>query len=85
MILESLSKDALWDRLMSREIRGKTVGKARAAFRLTIKSLWDYPEMIRREIVPTSPERERATAELNRIIRAIQKQSVQPSTRSSTR
>lgn len=62
------SKEKLWPVLMDRTIRGRAVGNARQALRLTIKSVWDYPEMQRRRILPSKRKRERALVELDRII-----------------
>jgi hypothetical protein len=62
------SKEKVWPVLMDRTIRGRAVGNARQALRLTIKSVWDYPEMQRRRIIPSQRERERAIVELDQII-----------------
>jgi predicted P-loop ATPase/GTPase len=63
-----LSKDVVWPVLVSRKVRGKIVGHGREALRLTIKSVWDYPEMRRRGILPTAAERRKVNQECERII-----------------
>lgn len=62
-----LSKASVWPVLMCRDVRGDLVGKARGALRLTIKNLWDYPEIQRREICALPAEREVALRELREI------------------
>lgn len=63
-----LSKEYVWPILTCRKVRGEVVGKARLALRLTIKSVWDHPEMKCREIVPTKVERAQTREELTRIV-----------------
>ncbi len=65
---KELLKDLLWNRLMSREVTGGTVGRARAAVRLTIKSVWDCPEMHQRGLRPSPREKERTDLETQRIV-----------------
>ena len=52
--LKRISKKAVFPILASRVVTGKEVGQARLALRLTIKNVWDYPEMQRRKLTPTA-------------------------------
>lgn len=63
-----LAKEVVWPTLMSRDVKGKIVGYGREALRLTIKSVWDYPEMRRRGILPTASERRKVNGEAEQII-----------------
>jgi Uri superfamily endonuclease len=65
---KELAKDLLWNRLMSREVTGGTVGRVRAAVRLTVKSVWDFPEMYKRGLRPSQREKERTDQETQRIV-----------------
>lgn len=66
-IPEDLRKAQLWPILMSRKVRGTVVGKARLALRLTVKSVWDYPEMQQRYICPSQKQRETVIEEIEQI------------------
>ena len=63
-----LSKDVVWPVLASRDVRGTVVGKARQSLRLTIKNVWDYPEMQRRGIIASPAERTNTRNEIERIV-----------------
>jgi hypothetical protein len=63
-----LAKDTVIPVLESREVTGKTVGKGRQALRLTIKNVWDFSEMCRRNLVPTERERSKCMDEIVTII-----------------
>jgi hypothetical protein len=52
------------------DITGRTVGKARQALKLTIKSLWDSPEFAERGIQGTDRERLNTQLEIGRVIQA---------------
>jgi hypothetical protein len=64
------SRDHIGPVLKGRLVRGKLVGMARLAVRLTIKSVWDYPEMQRRGIAPSGTERTKVRQELGLIVAA---------------
>jgi len=68
IIPRELAKEVIWPVLMSRGVRGKIVGYGREALRLTIKSVWDYPEMRRRGILPTASERQKVNGEVEQIV-----------------
>ena len=63
-----LSKEFVWPIFTCRKVRGGVVGKARLALRLTIKSVWDFPEMQLRGILPAHREREKTNKELAAIV-----------------
>jgi hypothetical protein len=65
-----LAKDTVLPILASRDVRGPVVGMARLALRLIIKSVWDYPEMKRRGILPTAAERAKTILETKIIVAA---------------
>lgn len=65
----SLSRDKVQPLLDRRIVRGKTVGLARAALKLTIKNLWDFPELQRRGIDARPDESRKAIQELRDIIK----------------
>jgi len=67
----NLSKEVVWPRLMSREVTGQFVGEVRGALRLTIKNVWDYPEMHRRGIVPTAEQVATVSTETAKIARVL--------------
>lgn len=69
-IPKHLSKAHVLPALKSREVKGKVAGLGRAAARLTIKNVWDFPEMQCREILPTDAERRETLRELKAIIAA---------------
>lgn len=65
-----IPSDLLKDKVMSKLKRidqGDQTGLAKLGLRLTVKSIWDYPEMRRRELLPTQAELEAAFKELDRI------------------
>ncbi|MCA9117847.1 MAG: hypothetical protein KDA79_22405 [Planctomycetaceae bacterium] len=57
--------------LRNRPVRGETVGGFRLALKLTIKSVWDYPEMERLRLLRTAAERKQANQERDTIIEII--------------
>ena len=63
-----LQKDGVLAIINCREVRGKVVGKGRQALRLTIKSVWDYPEMRQRAIFPTEDEQRQTIQETDEIV-----------------
>jgi hypothetical protein len=65
---ESLCRERVQPILACRRVRGQEVGKARAALMLTIKSIWNYPEMQRRGISANASELARTRKELATII-----------------
>jgi hypothetical protein len=65
----SLSRDKVQPLLDRRIVRGKTVGLARAALKLTIKNLWDFPELQRRGIDAQPDESRKAIQDLHDIIK----------------
>lgn len=67
VVPRKLSKDEVWPVLAYRDVRGKVVGMARQSLRLTIKNIWDYPEMQRRNLFPSPPECARTLQELKQI------------------
>jgi hypothetical protein len=67
-IPDHLRKDRVLPYLQSRVVGGKVTGRARLALRLTIKSVWDYPEICERGILPSEVERRRTIDETAAII-----------------
>ena len=70
---KTLSRDATWQLLMDREVKGKTIGMARLALRMTIKNVWDYPEMQRRGILSSKDQQDKTIKECGLIISAAEK------------
>jgi hypothetical protein len=68
VVPETLCRDRVQPILDRRDVRGRIVGKARAALKLTIKSVWDYPEMQRRGLPAKPEELEGARQEQDKII-----------------
>ena len=64
----SLCRERVQPILDCRDVRGQEVGRARAALKLTIKSVWDYPEMQRRRMSAKPSELARTRKELATII-----------------
>jgi hypothetical protein len=62
-----LTKEAVWPTLRSKSLKGRLVGYARGALRLVIKNVWDYPEMIRRGLMPTGEEQAVVLREIEQI------------------
>ena len=60
----------------ARTVTGNDVGDARQALRLTIKNVWDYPEMLRRKLTPTKDEKAKVKQELV-VIRRTAKRIIQ--------
>ena len=65
---KSLCRQRVQPILDCRRVRGQEVGKARAALKLTIKSVWDYPKMRRLGMSANPSELARTRAELATII-----------------
>lgn len=63
-----LEKDLVLPSMKDRRVRGQAIGIARFSLRLTIKSVWDFPEMQERGIVPSEIERAQTIQETNEII-----------------
>lgn len=70
-IPKQLTKAELWPGLRARDVTGQKVGLARLALRLTIKCVWDYPEMWRRRLVPSEKENARTLNEIDQMVMAI--------------
>ena len=51
-----LGKETIMQTLRSKAVKGKVIGKGRAALRLTVKNLWDFEEMMRRGLEPTAEQ-----------------------------
>ena len=51
-----LGKETIMQTLRSKAVKGKMIGKGRAALRLTVKNLWDFEEMMRRGLEPTAEQ-----------------------------
>lgn len=68
VIPDSLRKERVLPSILERAVSGKVTGRARLALRLTIKSVWDYPEMCERGILPSEVERRRTIDETAAII-----------------
>lgn len=64
----TLHKSNVLPMINNRKVSGKVTGLARQALRLTIKSVWDFPEMCERGILPTEAERQRTIDETETII-----------------
>lgn len=64
----SLCRERVQPILDCRSVRGQEVGKARAALKLTIKSVWDYPEMRHLGMSANRTELARTRSELATII-----------------
>jgi len=68
VIPRALSREKVWPVLKSRDIKGEVVGKFRLALALTIKCVWDYPEMCKRKLWPSKIEKEKALTEIETIL-----------------
>jgi Uri superfamily endonuclease len=62
-----LSKESIVATLKAKNVTGKIIGKARLALRLTVKNLWDFEEMVRRGLLPTTAERQIVETQIQRI------------------
>jgi Uri superfamily endonuclease len=72
------SKQAVVPKKLDREVverviarcnaSGDEIGRSKSALKLTIKSVWDFPEMQRRGLLPTEKEREKTLIEIETII-----------------
>jgi hypothetical protein len=62
-----LTKEAVWPTLRSKSLKGRLVGYSRGALRLVIKNVWDYPEMMRRGLMPTVEEQAVVLREVEQI------------------
>ena len=71
--LKRLAKDRVMPIVAARTVTGYDVGDARQALRLTIKNVWDYPEMLRRKLTPTKDEKAKVKQELVVIRRTAKK------------
>lgn len=67
-IPRGLSKERVSPILLCRDVSGEIAGYARQALSLTIKCVWDFPEMHRRGISPSEQERARTLEEVERIV-----------------
>ena len=65
--LERLGKHTVLPILAERIVTGKEAGQARLALRLTVKNVWDYPEMIKRKLLPTDKQIKAVDNELKEI------------------
>jgi hypothetical protein len=63
-----LEKDIVFPGIKNSQFKGPAIGMARLSLRLTIKSVWDFPEMRERGIVPSGIEREQTIKETDTII-----------------
>lgn len=66
-ISPELSKESIVATLKTKTVTGTTIGKARLALRLTVKNLWDFEEMVRRGLLPTTTERLTVETQIQRI------------------
>lgn len=62
-----LCKESVMARVRSKAVRGLAIGKARQALRFTVKNVWDFEEMVRRGLEPTTHELQVTRSELKRI------------------
>ena len=62
-----LGKETIMQTLRSKAVKGKVIGKGRAALRLTVKNLWDFEEMMRRGLEPTAEQLQVTLSEIERI------------------
>lgn len=76
VISKALSREKVWPVLKFSDVRGKVVGKFRLALALTIKNVWDYPEMCKRKLWPSTIEKEKALTEIKTIL-AVTKSTLQ--------
>lgn len=70
VVPKSLSREIVQPILSRRDVRGMIVGRARLALKLTIKNVWDFPEMLRRGITADDDQLIQTLQELRRIIEA---------------
>ena len=70
VVPKSLSREHVQPILSRRDVRGMIVGRARLALKLTIKNVWDLPEMLRRGITADDDQLRQTLQELGRIIEA---------------
>ena len=71
--LKRLGKDTVLPVLAERIVTGKEAGQARLALRLTVKNVWDYPEMIKRKLLPTDRQIKAVDNELKEIRKAAKR------------
>lgn len=69
-IPRQLSKDCIIATLKSKAVKGRIIGNARLALRLTVKNVWDFDEMVRRGQLPTEKELQTVDTQIH-LIRAI--------------
>ncbi len=62
-----LRKETIMSTLRSKIVHGRTIGLARQALRLTAKNLWDFEEMMHRDLVPTAKQLGVTRSEAKRI------------------
>jgi len=62
-----LGKETIMQTLRSKAVKGKMIGKGRAALRLTVKNVWDFEEMMRRGLEPTAEQLQVTQSEIERI------------------
>ena len=72
-IPKSLCKERVNTILNSQSVSGEEIGWVRCAQRLTIKNVWDYPEMVRREILPSEEQQEQVQKQLTAIQKAAKR------------
>lgn len=68
VVPEPLSREHVQPILGRRSVRGMIVGRTRLALKLTIKNVWDFPEMQHRGIVADYKLRKETLQELTKII-----------------
>lgn len=65
-----LAKAEIMSVLRDKRVKGKLIGTARGALRLTFKNVWDYHEMWRQGIRPNEKRRNRVDRELQLVVDA---------------
>ena len=70
VVPERLTREHVQPILSRRSVRGMIVGGARLALKLTIKNVWDFPEMQRRGILADQEQCKQTLQELAMIIEA---------------
>ena len=71
-IPDELTKNSVLSGISDGETSGRLVGLAKQALRLTVKCVWDYPEMCRRSIVPSDVQRARAEQQVTALLSVSQ-------------
>ena len=65
-----LAKEVVLQKFSS-DSAGEVIGYAKLALRLVVKSVWDYPEMCRRGLLPTGSQRQKTLREIETILDTI--------------